>query len=185
MAMLKATGERFRDRRDVLHEWGTVAGTTGDHGLNAWLSGRTLADGGEPIDPVRCKLSLAGLGVAFRELSATLQEKAFAAGQAACGQLGLRLEGLDATARRHFASHAADGRHNGIAELSPEKAVDAIRKAVILGANEVSPHNDPVFFEKLLGEPEGYRYMALLRMVGGTKASPALQPTIDKRGRRK
>jgi hypothetical protein len=185
MAVLKATGERFRNRRDVLYEWSTVAGAVGDYGLDAWLCGRTLADDGGPIDPVRCKLSLAGLGAAFRELFASSQEGAFAAGQAACGQLGLRLQDLDATTRGYFEKYTADGRRNGVAELSPEQAVEAIRKAVILGANEVEVGNEPVFFEKLLGEPDGYRYTALLRMIGGAKARSALQRTNDKPGRRK
>ena len=184
MAVLKATGERFRSRRDVLHEWGTVAGAVGDHALSAWLEGRTLADGG-PLEPRQCKLSIAGLGVAFRELFTASQEKAFVAGQAACGQLGLRLDELDATARSYFEKYAAEGRRNGIAELSPEQALDAIRKAVILAANEVEPHNDPIFFEKLIGEPDGYRYTALLRMVAGRKATADPQRTKDKHGHRK
>jgi len=57
---------------------------------------------------------------------------------------------------------------------------DAIRKAVILGANEVEPDNDLVFFEKLLGEPDGYRYTALLREVRGSKAPPDVQRMKDK-----
>lgn len=183
MAVLRATGERFRARRDVLYEWSTVAGTVGDHGLATWLCGRTLADGG-PLSPKDGKVGLAGLGVAFRELFAGSQEKSFAAAQAACGQLGLRLEESDATSRRYFERYAADGRRNGIANLSTEQAVDAIRKAVILGANDVEPDNDPVFFERLLGDPDGYRYTALLRMVGGAKASPASQRTKDEPGRR-
>jgi hypothetical protein len=184
MTILRANGERFRNDRSTLYEWGTVAGAVGDYGLNAWLAGRAMADGGQPMDPARFKLPLAGLGVAFRELFATSQEKAFTAGQAACGQLGLRLEELDATTRGYFERYATEGRRNGIADLSPEQAVDAIRKAVILGANEVEPDNDPVFFEKLLGEPDGYRYTALLRMTGGAKATPASQRTKDKPGRR-
>lgn len=185
MTVLKATDERFRNQRNVLYEWGTVAGAVGDHGLNAWLCGRTLADGKEPIDPIRCKLSLAGLGVAFRELFATLQEKAFAVAQAASGQLGLRMPELNSADQRYFEKHAADGRRNRIAELSPDQAVDAIRKAVILGANEVEPDNDPIFFERLLGEPDGYRYTALLRMIGGTKASSTPDQIQDKPGRGK
>jgi hypothetical protein len=184
MTVLKSTGERFRNRREVLYEWSTAAGAIGDHGLDAWLCGRTLADDGGPIDQVRCKLSLAGLGVAFRELFASSQERAFAAGQAACGQLGLRLQDLDATTRGYFERYTAEGRRYGIAELSPEQAVEAIRKAVILGANEVDLGNEPVFFEKLLGDPDGYRYTALLRMVGGAKTRPAQPRTNDKLGRR-
>jgi hypothetical protein len=47
---------------------------------------------------------------------------------------------------------------------------------VILGAAEAEPDNDPAFFEELLGDPERYRYTALLRMVGGggkPKTGPA------------
>jgi Calcineurin-like phosphoesterase len=186
MALLNATGERYRSHRGVLYEWSTVAGAVGDYGLDAWLCGRTLADGGEAIDAIRAKLSLAGLGVAFRELFATSGERAFAAGHAACGQLGLgleELEELDATSRGYFERYAAEGRRNGIATFSPEQAVSAVRKAVILGANEVEPDNDPVFFERLLGDPDGYRYTALLRMVGGAKATPAGQ-TKGAAGRR-
>lgn len=185
MEMLKAVGERFRNRRDVLYEWGAVAGALGDYGLDAWLGGRSLADGGDSIDAVRCKLSLAGLGAAFRELFKTSEVKAFTDAKAACGQLGLRLQELDATARGFFEKDVAEGRRNGIAELSSEQCVDAIRKAVILGADEVEPENDPVFFERLLGEPDGYRYTALLRMVGGAKTPPSPQQTKDKPGRRK
>jgi hypothetical protein len=185
MTVLKDTGGHYRNYRGVLYEWSTVAGAAGDHGLATWLCGRTLADGGEPIDPIRCKLSLAGLGLAFRELFTATQEKALAAAEAACGQLGLRLTDLDATTRGYFERHAADGRRNGIAELSLEQAVDSIRKAVIRAANDVEPHNDPVFFEKLLGEPDGYRYTALLRIAGGTKAPPAMQRTKDRPGQPK
>ncbi len=183
MAGFKATGERYRKDRAALYEWGTVAGAVGDQGLSAWLDGRTLADG-EPLDPRRCKLSLAGLGVAFRELFMASQDSAFAAGHSACGQLGLRLEEVDETTRGYFEKYVVDGRRNGIAELSPEQAVDAIRKAVILGANEVDPENDPVFFERLLGEPDSYRYTALLRMTGAAKATSSQQMN-DKLGRRK
>jgi hypothetical protein len=172
MAALKTSIERFRNERSLLREWATVAGEIGDYGLNAWLAGRALSDGGE-LTAKDCQIGLAGLGVALREMFMTSREKMFAKGQAACGQLGLRLEELDTTG--YLEKHAAEGRSNDIAELSPEQAVEAIRRAIILGANEVGPDNDPVFFEKLLGDPDGYRYTALLRRASGT--SPALQPT--------
>ncbi len=164
----------------MLYEWSTVAGATGDHGLDVWLCGRTLADGGGPLEPRQCKLSLAGLGAAFHELLRTLQHKAFAAGQAACGQLGLLLEDLDSTARGYFEKYVAEGRRNGVAHVSAEQAIISIRKAIILAANEVEPDNDPVFFERLLGDPDGYRYTTLLRMVSGKKLSPAPQRTKGK-----
>jgi len=90
------------------------------------------------------------------------------------------LEELDATARKYFEKHAAEGRRRGIVDPSPVQAVSAIRKAVILGGNEVEPNSNPVFFEKLLGDPDGYRYTALFRLVGGTKAIPAPQRTKGK-----
>jgi hypothetical protein len=171
---LKATGERFRNHRGVLYEWSTVAGSVGDHGLDAWLCGRSLADGREPIDAVRCKLSLAGLGVAFRELFVASKIRTFATAQAACGQLGLRLQESDATSRGYFEVHAAEGRRNEIANLSPEHAVDALRRGVIAGANETLPENEPLSFEKLLGEPEGYHYTTLLRIIGGSTKRAAI-----------
>jgi len=170
LSTLRASGERFRNHRGVLYEWSTAAGAVGDFWLDAWLCGRTLADGGV-LESKTCKMALAGLGAAFRELFAGLQDKTFAAGQAACGQLGLQIEEMDARSRGYFDKHAADGRRNGISDLSPEQAVEAVRNAVILGANQAEPNQDPVFFEKLLGEPEGYRYTALLRMTGSAKAT--------------
>ena len=167
MAVLRATGDRFRNRRNVMYEWSTVAGAAGDHGLGAWLGGRALADG-EPFEPKTCKVALAGLGVAFRQLFLVSQIKAFAVAQAACGQIGLRLAAFnerDERNERYLQRYVEDGRRVGVGDLSPDQAVNAIRKGVILGADEVTSANDQLFFEKLLGEPDGYRYTSLLRMV--------------------
>jgi hypothetical protein len=185
MSVLKASGECLRNDRAAIYEWSAVADVVGDHGLSAWLGGRSIADGGTPISSRQCAYSLTGLGAAFRKLFTRVGKRGIVVAQAACAQLGRRLQDLEATDRAYFEQHAADGRHNGIADLSPEQAIDAIRKAVNLGADEVEPANDPVFFEKLLGEPDGYRYTALLRMVGGTRATPAPQRTSDRPGRRK
>ena len=173
MALLRDLGERYRSHRGVLYEWSTVAGATQNYPLDAWLCGRTLADSREPIDSIRCKLSLAGLGAAFREMFATSRDRALAVGQAACGTLGLELEDLDRTTRGYFEKYVAEGQRNGVTELSLGQAVDAIGKAVILAGNEVEPGLDSVFFGSLLGEPDGYRYTALLQLVGGAKAKPS------------
>lgn len=184
--ILLATGERFRERRDVLHEWGTVAGKLGDHGLSAWLGGCSLADHGAELSPERCKLSLAGLGVAFESLyKKTLTDSRFVRAQAACGQLGLMLPGLDPTALGYFEKYVAAGRKAKVPSHSPADAVKAIGAAVILAADEVEhredskehPRIDPVYFEKLLGEPEDYRYDALLRMISPPRsAKPSPTP---------
>jgi hypothetical protein len=171
LAALRATGERFRARRDVLYEWSTVASHTGDQGLAVWLAARSLADGA-PIQPKTCMVALAGLGSAFRALFLASGSEVYAKGQAACGQLGLRLEELDALALGFFKSHVADGERKGISSLSPEQAIDCLHKAVVVGANEVEHSNDPVFFERLLGEPDGYSYATTLRMTRGAKVAP-------------
>ncbi|QPF93925.1 metallophosphoesterase [Bradyrhizobium commune] len=167
MAVLKLNGKRLQNDRAGLYEWATTAGAAGDHGLGVWLCGRSLADG-TILSSLQCKLSLAGLGIAFRELFAASQEKAFAAAQAACGQIGLRMPELNSSDRKYFEVHVADGRRNGVAEFSLVQAIDIIRKAVILGADEVEPDNEPMLFERLIGEPDSYGYAALRRMAGET-----------------
>jgi hypothetical protein len=92
----------------------------------------------------------------------------FTTAQFGCGLLGLQLPDLDEKGRTYFEKYVADGHRIGIANLSPEQAVDAIRRGVIEGANEGEPENEPVFFEKLLSDPGGYRYTELLRLVGGS-----------------
>jgi predicted MPP superfamily phosphohydrolase len=174
MALLKQRGEYFRDDRPFLDDWATVAGVVQDFGLNAWLAGRSLADGNRLLD-LRDLRALAGLAVAFGKLFAAQENRTFARGQAACGQLGLRVQQLDATTRRYCEKHVAEGRSNGISDLSPEQAIDAIRKGVIEGANETEPENEPTYFEMLLGDPEGYRYTALLRLVGGSAKTAGKQ----------
>ncbi|HWA90629.1 MAG TPA: DUF4062 domain-containing protein [Rhizomicrobium sp.] len=163
LAFLKATGEKFRNHRNVLSEWGTVGGKAGDHGLAAWLGGRALADGGEELTPKSCMMCLRGLSVAFRELEKKHGVAAFATATVGCGEIGVRLPELGAQAQEGFEKDRAY-THNP-AGLPLDKAIEAIRQAVILGADEVDPDNDPVFFEKLLGDPGGYRYTALLRVV--------------------
>lgn len=169
MTLLREVGETFKKDRGLLYEWSAVAGNLGDHGLNAWLGGKSVADGIGTLDSRRCKLSLGGLGVAFRELFAVGKDKRFATAQAACGQLGFQLDELNPTDQRYFESYVEDGRRNGVASLSPQNAIDAIRRAVILGAEDVELTNDPVFFERLLKEPESYHYTALLRLCSGRK----------------
>jgi hypothetical protein len=176
MTLLKATGERYRNHRPVLYEWAITAGMAGDDGLDAWLCGRTLADGGGELDLRQCKLSLSGLGTAFRKLHQTSKNIIYARGQAACGQFGLKLKDLDDRAVEIFEANVAEGRRRGIGDLSPETAIDAIRRAVVLGANEAEPHNDPVFYERLLAEPDGYRYTMLLRMLAEPNSPPPPQP---------
>lgn len=161
LTVLKSTADRFKNHRNVLYEASVCAGTMGDQGLSVWLSGRSLADGGEPLEHRQAKLSLAGLGVAFYELYAEHQQQTYAVARRACGQLGLMVPQLDGTARGYFKKYLASYPELNLQDLSIDAAVDAIAKAVVKGALEVEPDNDPMFFEDNFGDPDGYRYTKL------------------------
>jgi len=161
LRILENTGERFRSRRDVLCEWGAIAGEAGDPGLKAWLGGRALADAIPAATTKNTKVALAGLRTALASLSTVLSFPVLKA-RAACGQLGLRLPEVDTNDHNYFEEDALD---SGVGKLSLSDAIAAIRDAVIHSANEMEPENDPVFYETLLGDPEGYSYTALLRSV--------------------
>jgi hypothetical protein len=165
--VLKESGERFHNDRAVLLEWSTVAGRLRDYGLDCWLAGRALADGGH-LTTHQCNLVLSGLGGAFRAISASLCEPAFAIAEAASGQLGLRLPESNSTTRDNFERFLTDGRRHGYSELDLSEAIRTVRRAVIRGADHTEPEHDPVFFERLLGDPEGYQYTAVLRLITGS-----------------
>ncbi|PPK73414.1 3',5'-cyclic AMP phosphodiesterase CpdA [Methylobacter tundripaludum] len=97
------------------YEWGTCAGGTGDQALSAWLDGWSLADqsGVAPPDNDRAKMSLAGLGVAFAELSKSYLDPVFIEARHSMGQLGLRLR-LDTTTHRYFENHLAETEAVGV-----------------------------------------------------------------------
>ncbi len=167
MVLLKVKGERFRSRREVLYEWSVVAGKIGDPGLAAWLGGRSLADGDSPPNPKQCKLSLAGLGRTFELLYESTGRAVFIESQAACGRLGLELPDLDATALEYFGRHASVEADENRAQPTGEENVQTLKNAVTVAADEAEPDNNPPFFENLLGDPNGYRYADLLRVIGG------------------
>jgi len=165
MALLKAKGEFLRFRRDILYEWSVVAGEVSDPGLNAWLAGRALADGGSPLTNRNCSLALAGLGRAFELLHNNNKNPIFKEAQIGCGRLGLRLPGLDPTGRRFFERHVGGPEGSIGQKVPPESDVQLLQRAVIAATEEMEPDNDPPFFESFLGDPDGYRYSDLLRTI--------------------
>lgn len=180
---LAETGDRFRARRDVLYEWGTVAGGLGESALAAWLTARSLADGAGELSPKQAKVGLAGLGVAFGALHDGTGDRAYLAARIACGRLGLKLPDLDATARGYFEKYAAAESERDFPVQPPKAALDTIAKAVVMAVEDIPPGTyttetaveiDTPFFERLLGEPDGYRFTQLLRHVeGGADAGVA------------
>ena len=166
LALLRREGLRFSGRRDVLYEWAVAAGAAGDHGLDAWLVGRSLADDrSEPFKPNNIKLSLAGLGATFLALHQTTKRATFAAAQAACGRLGLKLPELDRRARTDFEKDVKAAPRPAGRPQTVEADVEMLSSAVIEASYEADPANDPPFFEALIGDPETYRFSMLRSVV--------------------
>jgi hypothetical protein len=162
MELLKSTATRFRGKRDVIYEWAAVAGMVGDFPLDVWLGARSIADGPEPIDAERCKLSLSGLSAAFRELFEATGNRKFARARLGCGVLGLLLQDIDTRARDIFEKDVAESRIKGISDPTPSEAVIAIQQAAIEAADE---SNNPGFFEDILDDPDRYTYKSLLSLI--------------------
>ena len=150
--------------RVFYYEWGTAAGNAGDHVLNVWLAGVSLsdADGLPRLDAKQVKLSLAGLGVACRELYGTSREKTFLRARGAAGQLGLRIPGRDEK-RGFFRRYRDEAEAGGIEVMSVDAAVQAIEEVVLRAfdlsevaeelADEGVPYRDEIYFKSLRDFP--------------------------------
>jgi hypothetical protein len=170
LLLFRQEGPRFKERRDVLCEWSVAAGESGDYGLNCWLAGCSLADGqGQALDAKRCSFSLAGLGAAFAELSQRTKRATFVNAQAACGRLGLRLPELEPVGRHYFEIHS-EAALPPASKRPVETDLEMLRAAVVGASYETDPVNDPPFFEKLVGDPETYRFTLLRSFFPGNAA---------------
>ena len=117
---------------------------------------------------------LAGLGRAFEILYQTTGSAVFIEGRAACGRLGLGLPDLNARDLEYFTGHAGVRADGGQPRPTPDEDVRTLQRAVAAGADEAEPVNDPPFFENLVGDPNGYRYDGLFRVIGDeASARPA------------
>ena len=177
--------DRIAKRRDALCEWATAVGMVGDHALSVWIGGRSLADESGPIDQQKCMYSLLSLHNSLRHMFSENEDRAFLTAQGACGQLGVKLRVRDADARRKFDDYVANGRKKGVPDLLPAKALEAIRRAVAQAADEVAPDKGLVF-EDLLGDPGGYKYSSVLRLMEDDKgAAQSARRETGKTGRRR
>lgn len=183
LRLLRQEGMKFRKDRALLYEWSVAAGKAGDHGLNVWLAARSVADdAGEAIKPKQFKLGLSGLSAAFRELRQTTLRTTFAAAQAACGRLGLKLPELDSIARAFFDTDVEAWPTT--APPSVEADLEMLSTAVVEASYEAEPTNDPPFFEKMIGDPETYRFRMLRSMVSAGGMSDLDNRTGTKTSRR-
>jgi predicted MPP superfamily phosphohydrolase len=163
LALMREHVLRFKRDRAFFYEWSVAAGATGDHGLNVWLAARSLADDrSASLDERRCKLSLAGLGAAFRELAASTGQRRFAAAQAACGRLGLHLNDVDATTRGYFEEYVAAAPQDRPPSI--ESDIETLRRSIIEASYDAEPENSQGLVE-LIGEPDTYRYRMLLEAL--------------------
>lgn len=160
-AVLETRADELYRERSFLKEWSTVAGVRGDPGLSAWLCACSMADG-PSLDETRVSLALDGLAISFHSMHAGTTAAVYARGEAACGQLGLMIS----PQRRHrFQVHADNGTQNGVAAMDIVQAISAIAMAATRAALEVKPENNPVYFERLIGDPDGYGYQQSLALI--------------------
>ena len=171
LAVMRKHGPRFKRRRDVLYEWSVTAGLAGDPALNVWLAARSLADDHvNPLNSKQCKLSLAGLGEAFRELAKGTAQREFVMARAACGRLGLRLADLDEKARGIFEE---DSRAAPLDFDNPESLqndIKIVQQTVVTAYYETNPDNDRGM-DDLIGEPEAYKYQMLTALLSDAPKS--------------
>ena len=127
--------------RVFYYEWGTAAGNAGDQALSAWLDAISLSNWERlpNLNDEDVKMALAGLGVAFGELFDKTADKLYLRARGAVGQLGLRLKGADQKrALGYFKRYKSEAAAEGIGELSPDAALDAVWQAIV-GAYETYP----------------------------------------------
>jgi hypothetical protein len=171
LALMQRNAERFKRHRGVLSEWSVAAGLVGDHGLDAWLAARSIADDRmNPLAVKDCKLSLAGLGKAFRDLAAVTGQREFVKAQAACGRLGLRLTNLDSRTRSYFEEYSKASPLVGDQLESLEDDIQTVRKSVVTAYYETAPENDRGM-DELIGEPDSYSYKMLTSVLSSTSKS--------------
>nr|VFJ69982.1 MAG: Calcineurin-like phosphoesterase [Candidatus Kentron sp. FW] len=137
---LKAFREAPRpdDLRGFFHEWATAEGEQGNHALTVWLDAVSLADdtARRRPDNRQTPLSLAGFGVACRELFRNYNTRIFMEACGAASDLGLALPYLDAKAKRFLSEHQAAARAEGVEEFAPANALKCIQEAAIAAHNQ-------------------------------------------------
>jgi hypothetical protein len=166
---MRRHGPLLKRSRGALYEWSVAAGQVSDHGLDAWLAARSVADDhSNPLDSKQCKLSLAGLGAAFRELAADTAQQEFIKAHAACGRLGLRLADLDPKARGYFEKYSSASPLGPDQPESLENDIETVRKSVVIAYYETEPENDRGM-DALIGEPDAYRYRMLADILSDSR----------------
>ena len=100
--------------RGYVFEWGVCEGGAGRQALSAWLEGLSIADQIEDarVDMRRAKLSLAGLGVAFGELTDPHGHSSFVRSLGACAWLGFRTR-PDSRTKGYFERHERKAQDGG------------------------------------------------------------------------
>ena len=147
-----------RRDRALFYEWATVEGNADNQALDAWLSGVSLADQTEkrPPDNKRSQLSLAGIGIAFRELYHKYNYRIFIESCGASAQLGLSLDALNTKTRSNLEQNLSISKANGVNRMDLRVAFELLRKGILEAWEqreddlpEWVPAADRLTFEKL------------------------------------
>lgn len=144
--------------REFYHAWATTEGNLGNLAISAWLAGVSLADQAErrPPDNKDSRLSLNGIGIAFRELYQKYNNFSFIEACGASAQLGLSLPSLDEKDIRYLERNLSTSRDAGVTEIDLPSAFEQLQKGILDAWNqreaelpEWIPAADQLTFEKL------------------------------------
>lgn len=149
--------------RGFYHEWATTAGNYCDHGATVLLDAYSLADECDAVPPNndRAKLSLAGLGVAFKELYGAYHDRLYLEGLIAVALLGKQLD-LDKKSSGYFDRHLQESLEEGASLPTIEDALRLFPQT--LQSAIIHTHSDRV--KEICGSPKGLSFEGLTRLIG-------------------
>jgi hypothetical protein len=127
--------------------------------LGGWSQADQSAAG--RLDNRQAKLSLAGLGIAFRELHGRFRDARFAAGLSAVAHLGLRLD-LDPKTQGYFEHYRRDAQAAGVSTADTAEAMQQFR-AALAAAWEVS--GQPASLAAQIAPPTSMGFAGLTQLV--------------------
>jgi len=131
------TYDHVKSDRAYYYEWGTCEGVVGNHAVDAWLAGVSLADETNRSRPdnIRAKNSLAGLAIAFNRLFEEYSDLLFIEACGAAAQLGLTLQ-LDPETRSKLYRAQNKSRAQGIQDVPLTIAFERMKKGIVAAWEE-------------------------------------------------
>ena len=118
--------------RGFYYEWANAEGNCGDHVASAILAAFSVSDDcpTSRVENDRAKLSLGGMGLAFRELFTAHREVAFRDARISVAVLGQQLN-LDSTSVGYFQTHLQEAKADGAKVPSVEESFHLLHQGVV------------------------------------------------------